>query len=333
MNIRITTCAFFIACALTGAAPVLAQNQDRPPIAKQGFLRAISIGGLSEAELISFVSDRGVAFVLTPEERATVAKAGHTQKLFDAITESYRGPKLRPTAPNAGPPASQEELLGWLRDGCEEESIERAVGSRGVAFPITAALLDEVQKRGARKSLVEWLQGKRLEEAKAALLTPAEPVTAPQPDPKPPVVTPAPPAPQPVLIATSTPPPAPVLAAAAVAPAVTPAVVQPPAPPSAGPATSEATPAEPAEEPELYVMRRVKPVYPADAKHGLSGAVRLKVLVNADGRVESVNPIEGHPILAAAAEQAVRRWIYEPPTLHGRPSQVETVVKVTFKAP
>jgi TonB family protein len=297
---RILVCAVCLAVAMFGAEASHAQSPGRPPIAKQGFLRAIGIGGLSEAELISFVTDRGVAFVLTPEERETVLKAGHTQKLFDALTESYRGPKLRPLAPNAGPPATQDELLAWLRDGCDEDSIEKAVSTRGVSFPVTADLLGEVEKRGARKSLVEWLQSKRLEAAKAALLTPAEPVPAKEPETKPPTPVPA---------------PAPMVA---VAPPVTP-VPEPPAAPE--------------EEAELYVMRRVKPVYPADAKRGLSGAVRLKVLVNADGRVEQVNPIEGHPILAAAAEQAVRRWIYEPPTLNGKPSQVETVVKITFKAP
>lgn len=298
MLTRSTACAFCLAIVWLGTTLTYAQNPGRPPIAKQGFMRAIGIGGLSEAELISFVNDRGVAFVLTPEERDTVLKAGHTQKLFDALTASYRGPNLRPLAPAVGPPATEEELLGWLRDGCDEESVEKAVAARGVGFPITAGLLTEVQQRGAYKGLVEWLHSRRLEAAKAALLTPAEPGPAP--------------APAPVKLPEPKPEsPAPVVAGKA------------PEPP----------PVAPAGEPELYVVRRVKPVYPPDAKRGLSGAVRLKVLVNADGRVEQVNPIEGHPVLAAAAENAVRRWIYEPPTLHGKPSQVETVVKITFKAP
>lgn len=61
------------------------------------------------------------------------------------------------------------------------------------------------------------------------------------------------------------------------------------------------------------VTRRVEPQYPELAKRmNASGTVRLQVIVAKDGSVTGVTVLGGHPLLAAAAENAVRKWRYEP---------------------
>ena len=61
------------------------------------------------------------------------------------------------------------------------------------------------------------------------------------------------------------------------------------------------------------VLVRVTPQYPALArKMGFSGSVRLEVLVAANGSVKAAEIKGGHPVLAQAAQAAVREWKYEP---------------------
>lgn len=44
----------------------------------------------------------------------------------------------------------------------------------------------------------------------------------------------------------------------------------------------------------------------------LSGTVQVRAIVRADGTVKDVEVIGGHPLLADALTQAVRKWRYEP---------------------
>jgi TonB family protein len=44
----------------------------------------------------------------------------------------------------------------------------------------------------------------------------------------------------------------------------------------------------------------------------LSGAVQVRAIVRADGTVKDVEVIGGHPLLADALTQAMRKWRYEP---------------------
>jgi TonB family protein len=58
---------------------------------------------------------------------------------------------------------------------------------------------------------------------------------------------------------------------------------------------------------------RVAPVYPEIAKRlRVSGAVRLSVTVDAEGKVTDVQAISGNGMLTYAAEEAVRKWRFEP---------------------
>lgn len=58
---------------------------------------------------------------------------------------------------------------------------------------------------------------------------------------------------------------------------------------------------------------KVSPQYPELArKMNVTGAVKLELLVAANGQVKSVKPLGGHPLLIDAAENAVKQWKYEP---------------------
>ena len=60
------------------------------------------------------------------------------------------------------------------------------------------------------------------------------------------------------------------------------------------------------------VITRVTPAYPPLARQGhLMGTVKLVAVVTPEGVVKSVRTVGGNPILAAAAEDAVKHWKYE----------------------
>jgi len=57
---------------------------------------------------------------------------------------------------------------------------------------------------------------------------------------------------------------------------------------------------------------KVSPVYPELAKKmSISGVVRIQVTVAANGSVKDAKLVGGHPVLANAALDAVRKWRYE----------------------
>ena len=61
------------------------------------------------------------------------------------------------------------------------------------------------------------------------------------------------------------------------------------------------------------VKTRVPPIYPEIArKMGISGTVKLQLLVASNGAVKETKVIGGHPILVTAAVDAVKKWKFEP---------------------
>ena len=76
---------------------------------------------------------------------------------------------------------------------------------------------------------------------------------------------------------------------------------------------------------------RPAPRYPAEARdQGITGTVRLEVVIGTDGSVDELKVIAGHPILAEAAVEAVRQWRYVPTLLNGRPVEVASTIDVVF---
>lgn len=63
------------------------------------------------------------------------------------------------------------------------------------------------------------------------------------------------------------------------------------------------------------LVEHATPAYPALARNlALEGAVKVDALVAPDGSVKGVDVKGGHPVLAQAAANAVRRWKWEPTT-------------------
>jgi TonB family protein len=72
-----------------------------------------------------------------------------------------------------------------------------------------------------------------------------------------------------------------------------------------------------------------KPSYPALARRaGVEGIVKLQVRVIKDGRVEVQKLLEGAPVLADAAMDAVKSWRAKPVWMDGK--QVDIISTVTF---
>ncbi len=80
---------------------------------------------------------------------------------------------------------------------------------------------------------------------------------------------------------------------------------------------------------QARLIRKVDPVYPADARR-IEGNVVLRANISKAGDVESLKLISGHPILAPAAIDAVKQWKYRPYLLNGFPVAVETTITVKF---
>jgi TonB family protein len=66
-----------------------------------------------------------------------------------------------------------------------------------------------------------------------------------------------------------------------------------------------------AQEAEPKPLKKSLPVYPEVLrKMGISGTVRLKVTIAADGSVKDIEILGGGAIFAEAASKAVRQWRY-----------------------
>ena len=66
------------------------------------------------------------------------------------------------------------------------------------------------------------------------------------------------------------------------------------------------------EEITRKVKSKVAPVYPELAKRmNITGVVRVQVTVAANGSIKDATLVGGHPVLANAALNAVRKWRYE----------------------
>jgi len=74
------------------------------------------------------------------------------------------------------------------------------------------------------------------------------------------------------------------------------------------------------------LLSQAAPAYPKLARRmSLHGVVKLDALVAPDGTVKAVEVKGGHPVLAPAAVDAVRRWKWE-----SAPQQSHEVVEVKF---
>jgi TonB family protein len=82
------------------------------------------------------------------------------------------------------------------------------------------------------------------------------------------------------------------------------------------------------------LIHRVEPIYPPEARaQHVQGAVLLDVQIGEEGAVHNIEVVEGNPVLAEAAVQAVRQWKYRPYSVDGRPVEMQTRVTIRFTLP
>jgi protein TonB len=79
------------------------------------------------------------------------------------------------------------------------------------------------------------------------------------------------------------------------------------------------------------LIRQVVPQYPALARTArISGVVHLIGTIAKDGTIRDLQLVDGHPMLARAAMEAVEQWVYEPTLLNGEPVEVIAPIEVNF---
>lgn len=82
---------------------------------------------------------------------------------------------------------------------------------------------------------------------------------------------------------------------------------------------------------EGLLLHKVAPEYPLIARQArVQGQVLLGAIISKTGDIENLMLISGHPLLVAAAIDAVKQWHYRPYMLNGEPVDVETTISVTF---
>ena len=74
-----------------------------------------------------------------------------------------------------------------------------------------------------------------------------------------------------------------------------------------------------------------KPAYPALARAArASGTVRVKVLIDEQGKVSAARAIDGHPLLQPVSVAAARQARFTPTLLEGEPIKVTGVIQYNF---
>ena len=79
------------------------------------------------------------------------------------------------------------------------------------------------------------------------------------------------------------------------------------------------------------LVKKVTPVYPPEAKQAkVQGNVQFKAVIGKDGRIKELTLLSGDPLLAPAATEAVKQWVYKPTLLNGDPVDVITEININF---
>jgi len=82
---------------------------------------------------------------------------------------------------------------------------------------------------------------------------------------------------------------------------------------------------------QAVLISKKDPEYPKLARQtGARGQVKLTATVGKDGHVKSVKVISGHPMLQAAAVDAVKQWVYKPTLLNGQAVETDTEIVLNF---
>jgi len=183
----LTVCLLSAFAAGVVAAGVL---QAKKPISKNGLLEAIRLNGLSTAELIERIQERGVNFQMTDDDARDFQQAGARPELIEAVKANYRAdasPGSRPNPPRnngtdftvpAGAPLSQNEVVTLLQSGVASARVEKIVEARGVDFTLTPQITTRIKSAGGSSALIGVIAEKsmsRSEPSRPAVKVPAGP--------------------------------------------------------------------------------------------------------------------------------------------------------------
>jgi TonB family protein len=82
---------------------------------------------------------------------------------------------------------------------------------------------------------------------------------------------------------------------------------------------------------QAKLIRQPKPVYPPLARQArVEGTVKLDAIIAKDGTVQDLKVVSGDPLLAPAALEAVKQWVYSPTKVNGEFVEVATQIDVNF---
>ena len=113
---------------------------------------------------------------------------------------------------------------------------------------------------------------------------------------------------------------------------IAPAPAAPRLPVASAPApASGASPKSGGQIQQAVLITKKDPEYPKLARQtGARGIVKLTATVGKDGHVKGVKVVSGHPMLQAAAIDAVKQWVYKPTLLNGQPVETDTEIVLNF---
>jgi TonB family protein len=88
------------------------------------------------------------------------------------------------------------------------------------------------------------------------------------------------------------------------------------------------------DEAAKHLVSSPKPTYPPLAEQArIQGNVIFEIRIDESGKTAVIRLFRGHPMLAPAAIDAVKKWTYQPFEVNGNPTAVKTFVMVTFGNP
>jgi TonB family protein len=89
-----------------------------------------------------------------------------------------------------------------------------------------------------------------------------------------------------------------------------------------------------AEDMHDRLVYKVAPVYPPLARQArIQGTVILRIIIDKLGEVRDTQLVNGHPMLAPAAVEAVKKWRYIPYESDGETVEIQTDVQIIFRLP
>jgi protein TonB len=82
------------------------------------------------------------------------------------------------------------------------------------------------------------------------------------------------------------------------------------------------------------LIKKVAPIYPPRAMQThVQGSVQLLATISKSGDIANVTLLNGDPVLAQAAMNAVKQWKYKPYLLNSQPMDIQTQITVNFTLP